>query len=88
MEKQTIKRIDLSQVKKGDRFIRMLGGEFAHEVIVGDIDDTYIWVGSDDGAVQASKEVGWKFLRSTGTEVDEELSSDGINTTISYLKNK
>ena len=83
-----INKVDLSSVKTGDTFIRMLAGVLAMEVIVGDIDDTHIWVGSIDGKVLPTKEEGWQFRRDLGTEVDEDLGSDGKNFVISYLKNK
>ena len=83
-----INKVDLSSVKTGDTFIRMLGGTISMEVIVGDIDDTHIWVGSIDGVVKPTKEEGWKFRRDLGTEVDEELGSNGENYIISFLKVK
>ena len=83
-----IEKLNLSSVKTGDIFIRMLGGIIPMEVIVGDMDNEYIWVGSVDGTVKPTKEWGWKFRRDLGTEVDEDLRSDGISNVISFLKEK
>lgn len=85
MQKSTVKRLDLSNVKRGDKFVRMIGGEIPDTVVVGDMDETFIWVGSEHGEVSGTKEDGWKFRRNTSTEVDEELGFDGITATISYL---
>lgn len=90
MEKQTVKRIDLSNVKTGDKLIRLIGNQIPMPVVVGEMDDTYIWVGSVVSAgglsVPATKEKGWKFLKKYGTEVDEDLGMDGINVTGSILR--
>ena len=88
MQKTTIKKVDLSSVKTGDIFIRMISGLIPDVVIVGDMDDTHIWVGSLGGLVPATKEAGWKFRRDYGTEVDEDLGADGEKVTISYLIKK
>ena len=85
MEKRTVKRIDLSKVEPGDKLTRMVGGEISQPVIVGDMNDTHIWVGSFEGIIPATKEQGWKFRRDYGTEVDEDLGADGEKVTISYL---
>ena len=38
MEKQTIKRVDFSQVKPGDKLIRLIGNEIPMPVVVREID--------------------------------------------------
>ena len=74
----------LEKVKVGDRLTRMLGGKIPVEVIVGRIDEKFVYTSSADGVIPL--EEGWKFLISTGGEVDEDLGWDGLTHTGSYIK--
>jgi len=82
MEKQL--KTSFTDVKEGDTVIRMLGGKIPMELIVGRVDDTFIYTKSPDGKVKLSE--GWKFRRDNGAEVDADLGWDGITKTGSYLK--
>lgn len=64
-------------VKAGDIVVRMLAGTIPMELKVHSVDETYIYCGKPG--------VGWKFLRSNGAEVDEDLGWDGVTHTGSYL---
>lgn len=70
-------------VKEGDTVTRLLAGKIPMKLIVGKIDDTFIYTKSPDGRVKLAD--GWKFRRDNGAEVDEDLGWDGINRTGSYL---
>lgn len=69
--------LDFTHVKAGDKVTRLLAGSLPMELQVTSVDDTYIYCGPPGG--------GWKFLRLTGMEVDEELGWDGITHTGSYI---
>lgn len=73
-------------IKKGDTVTRLLAGVVPMKLIVGKVDDTYIYCASADGIV--SLEEGWKFLKTNGAEVDEEIGWDGITHTGSFLIDK
>lgn len=76
--------LKFGHIKKGDALIRLLSGVLPMKVVVGDVDDTFIYTGSEDGKVHYKE--GWKFRRDNGAEVDEEIGWDGITQTGSYLK--
>lgn len=61
-------------MKVGDKVTRMLAGRIPMTLIVTAIDDEFIHVGG-----------GWKFDKTTGAEVDEELGW-GNKGTGSYLQ--
>lgn len=77
MSDSFIRPSDFSDVKAGDVVRRMLAGVVPMELKVSSVDETFIYVGSPGD--------GWKFLRSTGAEVDEDLGWDGVTYTGSYL---
>ena len=68
MEK--IKLNDLSDIQVGDKLIRNLAG-MDMRVIVGQVTETQIKVGSDDRVIPW--QIGWTFDRATCAEVDEDL---------------
>lgn len=72
-----MKLANLTNVKEGDIFTRLLGGTLPMKVIVGEQDEKHIYVGSHDGAVKSTKEEGWCFRKDTSCEVDEYLGVDG-----------
>jgi hypothetical protein len=74
----------LSKVNVGDVLTRILAGTIPLKVVVGKIDENYVYVTDIDGVIPL--EGGWKFLISTGGEVDEELGWDGKLMTGSYIK--
>lgn len=74
----------IKDVKVGDKLIRLLGGKLEIPVIVGEVTDDTIKVGSEDGIIPW--EEGWTFNRITGAEIDEELGWDGITVTGSFIK--
>lgn len=78
--------VDLSDVKVGDRMIRLLGGVVPVEVIVGIVNETTFKVGSADGVI--SVEDGWTFSKKTGAEIDEDLGWDGETHTGSFISKK
>jgi hypothetical protein len=65
-------------IKEGDVVTRMLAGTIPMKLNVGFVDEKMIYIGKPG-------EGGWKFLRSNGAEVDEDLGWDGVNVTGSYL---
>ncbi len=69
--------IAFHDVKAGDYVIRMLG-EIPMTLQVHSVDDAFIYVGGPPN-------VGWKFRRDNGAEVDEDLGWDGLTETGSYL---
>lgn len=78
-----MKHTDFTYLKKGDLVTRMLAGVCAVETEVTLVDDDFVYT-SPPGA-NWPIEQGWKFRRSNGAEVDEELGFDGITLTGSYL---
>lgn len=66
---------NLKDKKVGDIVTRLLGG-IPMKLKVTEVDDKFIYCGP--------KDVGWKFDRNTGAEVDEELGW-GNEGTGSYL---
>ena len=78
-------KLKFGHIKKDDKVTRLLAGVVPMQLIVGKVDETYIYCGSMDGVV--SLEEGWKFLRTNGAEVDEELGWDG-KVTGSFLVDK
>ena len=58
-------------LKVGDKVERDLGG-LLMTLVVGDIDDEYVWCGSTDGFVIANREQGWMFDLKFGIETDHE----------------
>lgn len=60
-------------VKIGSVVTRLLAGDVPMQLKVTFVDDSYIYCG------------GWKFLKSNGAEVDEQLGWDGVNITGSVL---
>lgn len=75
--------MSFKHVKKGDVVTRMLAGKIPMKVIVGKVDDDFIYTSSEDGIVTLQE--GWKFRRENGAEVDEDLGWDGITHTGSFL---
>jgi hypothetical protein len=71
------------EIKVGDVVTRMLAGSIPLKVIVGQIKDGIIKVGSEDGEI--SWEEGWSFKQTTLCEIDEDLGWDGETVTGSYL---
>jgi hypothetical protein len=65
--------IDFSNVKVGDIVTRLLAGAVQMKLRVSKVDEDLIYCGD------------WKFYRTTGGEVDEDLGWDGITYTGSYL---
>lgn len=61
-------KIDLSQVKPGDKLLRMLAGSIPMVVVVGEVKDGIIFTGSIDGVVPSKD--GWTFDQETGMELD------------------
>jgi len=72
---------NFEHVKVGDTVTRMLAGTVPMLQEVGKVDETFIYTFND----RVPLEEGWKFRRSNGAEVDEELGWDGITVTGSYL---
>ena len=70
-------------IEVGDRVTRLLAGTVPMKLIVGKVDDNFIYTATPDGAINI--ENGWKFRRENGAEVDEELGWDGIKMTGSFL---
>lgn len=70
-------------IEVGDRVTRMLGGTLPMKLIVGKVDETFIYTATPDGKINVDE--GWKFRRDNGAEVDEDLGWDGIKATGSYL---
>jgi hypothetical protein len=75
--------IKFGHIGVGDRVTRMLAGSIPMKLIVGKVDDDFIYTASPDGII--SHEEGWKFRKDNGSEVDEDLGWDGIKTTGSFL---
>ena len=69
-------------IKENDIVTRSLGG-MPMKMLVGNVDDKYIYVGSADGMIPWKH--GWKFRRENGAEVDEDLGWDGTERTGSVL---
>ena len=67
---------ELAEMKVGDTVTRWLCGEIPMHLVISEIDETYIHCGP------------WKFLKTLGTEVDEDIGMDGIMVTSSYLRPK
>ena len=59
-------------LKVGDTVKRDLAGSIM-ELIVGVVDDEYVWCGSLDSFVPATKEQGWQFDLKYGIETDDEM---------------
>lgn len=72
-----MKLANLTNVKEGDIFTRLLAGTIPMRVIVGEQDEKHIYVGSHDGVVKSTKEEGWCFRKDTSCEVDKDLGVDG-----------
>lgn len=70
-------------IKKGDEVTRLLAGVVPMKLIVGKVDETFIYCGSSDGIVDTNE--GWKFRKDNGAEVDEDLGWDGVTHTGSFL---
>ena len=83
MRKEIISKEELSKIKVGYTLERALAGVSPMDVIVGKIDDKFIYCGSADGFISYNE--GWKFLKSNGHEIDDDLGWDGVTTTGSYL---
>lgn len=62
------------EVKEGQEVFRYLCGTIEMPLIVSKVDETFIHCGD------------WKFLKSNGNEVDEELGWDGISKTGSFIQ--
>lgn len=71
-----MRSVNFESVKAGDEVIRMLASSIPMPLTVSEVDEEFIYCGPRD--------VGWKFSRKTGGEVDEFLGWDGVNTG-SYL---
>lgn len=83
---KTVKSRRLDDVKVGDMLVRVLGANgIPMSVIVGEIKDGRVKVGSADGMVPW--EIGWTFDQATGAEIDEELGW-GPEVTGSYITHK
>jgi hypothetical protein len=74
---------NFNHIEVGDRVTRLLAGVVPMKLIVGKVDETFIYTATPDGVINI--EEGWKFRRDNGNEVDEDLNWDGITTTGSYL---
>ena len=70
----------LMSLKVGDVVTRLLAGEIPVKITITSVDDEFIHANPF-----GPNEEGWKFRRSNGAEVDEELGWDGITMTGSYL---
>ena len=62
----------LEVVQVGDTLTRMLAGTVPMPVIVGEVKDDTIKVGSQDGRIKWQD--GWEFDRKTGMEIDDYLA--------------
>lgn len=78
----------LEDVKVGDKLVRMLAGTIPVDVVVTIVREDVIYCGSADGFVSGTEEDGWKFNRSNGAEIDEDLGWDGITSTGSFIAAK
>lgn len=70
----------LLDLKVGDTVTRMLAGVIPVQITITSVDDEFIYANPF-----GPEQEGWKFLRSNGAEVDEELGWDGYTQTGSYL---
>ena len=59
-------------LKVGDKVDRNLGG-VTMTLVVGDIDEEFVWCGSENGIVPATRDHGWKFDLGYGVETDDEM---------------
>lgn len=78
----------LFDVKVGDVLIRELGGALKHPVKVCKVEEETITCSSTEGDQNpfvVTCEEGWRFLKSTGAEIDEDLGWDGITHTGSII---
>lgn len=73
----------LKEIKIGDTITRLLGGSIRLPVKVTEIDEKFIYGCPPE--LDWDKETGWKFLITTGAEVDEDLDWDGITKTGSFI---
>lgn len=77
-------------LKVGDKVRRLLAGTVPMELTVIKVDDDFIYCGTPDvPSTMSDPEAAWKFNRTFGYEVDEELGwgvpQDGSILTGSYL---
>lgn len=70
-------------MKVGDEAIRILSNTVNIPVVIGEITEDVIKVGSKDGIIPW--EIGWTFSKKTLMEIDEDLGWDGITKSGSYL---
>ncbi len=94
MKKEEVKPpIKLFSVKVGDVLVRGVGADGATmmKLIVGKTDDEFVYCGSHSEEDAKNPfgpidwEEGWKFRKSTGLEVDEDLGWNGITTTGTFI---
>ena len=85
-----MKQFNSDGLSVGDELTRMIGSTLPMTVVVGKIDEQFIYCGSKDGVIDW--ETGWKFRKDNGAEVDEKegWSGNDIFSTGSFLirKNK
>lgn len=67
-------------IKIGDLVTRMLAGSVPMQLRVTEIDEDFIYCGPPD--------VGWKFSRRNGAEIDEEIGWDEQHTGSVLLSNE
>jgi len=80
--------MSFEHIKVGDTPTRMLAGKIALQLVVGKVDEEFIYCGSGPSdSLKVKWEDGWKFRRTNGAEVDEDLGWDGIKSTGSFLIN-
>lgn len=73
------------ELKIDQKLTRLLGGSIPMEVIIGEIDDETIKVGSVDGIISYTD--GWTFCKKTGVEIDERFKwGPKYGQTGSYIK--
>lgn len=84
MENKAVKSHNLDNVKVGDMLVRVLGANgVPMPVIVGEIKDGRVKVGSGDGVIPW--QMGWTFDQKTGAEIDEDLGWGPDTITGSYI---
>lgn len=71
------------EVKPGDMVLRLLGEAVQLKLHVKAVTDAHIYC--TPPGVSWDLDQCWKFMRTTGAEVDEELGWDGVNLTGSRL---
>lgn len=65
-------------VKPGDYVVRMISNVLPVTLLVHSVDESFIYAGG-------APDIGWKFRRDNGAEVDEDLGWDGVTLTGSCL---